>query len=105
MAHSHPHLESVLRSANVPVPTNETEEATVQGQRGILLNRSEILNWNGPVPISNYRINDDPRPEVITKLSCQPIEYHQDIQVRYLRPPTPAPAGDIIIRYRMCFIS
>jgi len=31
-------------------------------------------------------------------VSGQPVEYNQDIQVRYLRPPTPAPHGDIIIK-------
>lgn len=103
MAHNHrENMESLLRSSTVPISVHETEEATALGHRGILLNRNEILNWNGPVPIQQYRINEDPHPELLTKSSCQPIEYNQDIQVRYLRPPTPPPAGDIIIRY-VCF--
>ena len=97
MAHRE-NFESVLRTSTVPITTHETEEATALGHRGILLNRNEILNWNGPVPIQQYRINEDCHPELIIKPSCQPIEYNQDVQVRYLRPPTPPPAGDIIIR-------
>ncbi len=93
-----PVIESVLRAANVPIASNEIEEANAIGYRGVLLNRSEILSWNGPIPISQYKFNNDSNPEVIIKESSQPIEYNQDIQVKYLRPPTPPPAGDIIIR-------
>ncbi|MFN9982568.1 MAG: hypothetical protein ACK53Y_21755, partial [bacterium] len=83
-----PVIESVLRAANVPIATNEIEEANAIGYRGVLLNRSEILSWNGPIPISQYKFNNDSNPEVIIKESSQPIEYNQDIQVKYLRPPT-----------------
>jgi hypothetical protein len=89
--------QSILRST-VPINLSETEETTALGHRGIWANRSEIVNWNGPVPIDSYRLNDDPNPEVIHKVNNQPIEYSQDIQVRYLRPPTPPPPGDLIIK-------
>ena len=92
-------IEHEIRTSIVPIESNETEEACALGHRGVLLNRSEINSWDGtPIPICQYRINDDPNPEIINKVSCQPIEYNQEIQVRYLRPPTPPPAGDIIIK-------
>ena len=37
---------SILRSVN-PVDVSETEEITVLGQRGIWMNRSEVLGWTG----------------------------------------------------------
>ena len=89
--------EALLRSSE-PINVNETEEATALGHRGILLNRNEILNWRGPVPITQYRLNDDPNPEVINKTINQPVEYTQEVQVKYLRPPTPPPPGELIIR-------
>ena len=96
---SHPHnIEHDIRTAAVPIPSNESEEANALGYRGILLNRGQINSWTGPIPINQYRLNEDPNPEVITKVSGQPVEYNQEIQVRYLRPPTPAPHGDIIIK-------
>jgi len=96
---SHPHnIEHDIRTAAVPIPSNESEEVSVMGHRGILLNRGQVQNWTGPIPINQYRLNEDPNPEVITKVSGQPVEYNQEIQVRYLRPPTPAPHGDIIIK-------
>ena len=90
--------ESLLRAACVPIPYHETEEENLLGHRGVLLNRREILGWKGPVPIEQYALNDDSRPEVITKVNDQPVEYHQDIQIRYLRPLNPTQPGDIIIR-------
>ena len=89
--------ESILRSPE-PININENEEITVQGHRGVWANKSEVLNWNGPVPINQYRLNDDPHPEIIHKSISQPVEYTQDIQVKYLRPPTPPPPGDLIIK-------
>lgn len=91
-------IEHAIRTATVPIASNETEEATALGYRGILLNRAQLSNWNGSVPINQYKLNNDSNPEVITKVSAQPVEYDQDIQVRYLRPPTPQPHGDLIIK-------
>jgi len=65
--------EALLRSSE-PINVNETEEATALGHRGILL------------------------PEVINKTINQPVEYTQEVQVKYLRPPTPPPPGELIIR-------
>jgi len=89
--------DAILNSVNL-LNLNETEEVEALGHRGVLVNKHEILNFNGPVPITQYRLNDDPNPEIIRKVNNQPIEYNQDISVRYLRPPTPAAPGDIIIR-------
>jgi len=91
-------IEQAIRNASVPIASNETEEVNAFGYRGILLNRSQVQGWNGPVPINQYKLNNDSNPEVVTKVSSQPVEYEQDIQVRYLRPPTPAPHGDLIIK-------
>jgi len=77
------------------LPDNEVID--VGGHRGVWANKEEVLNWKGPVPISQYRINHDSNPEVVRKTLNQPVEYNQDISVRYLRPPTPV-GGDIVIR-------
>ena len=98
MSYDHHNIEQAIRNATVPISSNETEEAEALGHRGILLNRGQIQNWNGSRPINQYRLNNDPNPEIITKVSGQPIEYSQEIQVRYLQPPAPQPHGDIIIR-------
>ena len=91
-------FEQAIRNSSVPIASNETEEAEALGHRGILLNRSQLHAWIGSLGLNQYRLNNDPNPEVITKMSGQPVEYNQDIQVRYLQPPTPQPHGDIIIR-------
>ena len=105
MSHQHSsesRIEEAILRSNEPININETEEATALGQRGILVNRNEILNWRGP-PISEYKLNDDPNPEIINKTINQPVEYMQDVQVKYLRPPTPPPPGDLVIRQGILF--
>ena len=61
------------------------------------MNKSEIFNWNGTIPISDYPIFQDLEPEIIIKKSQKQVEYIQGLAIRYLKPPTPPPAGDIII--------
>jgi len=93
-------IEQDILRASSPInfdPEN-IEEVVVNGHKGILVNKSEINEWKGHIPISDYRINEDTNPDVIVKRSTQPIVYKQDMAIRYLRPPTPPPPGDIYIR-------
>ena len=90
-------IEQAIRTSSVPISSNESEEVNALGNRGVLLNKNEIQNWRGTVPIDRFKLNDDPNPEVITKSSSQPIEYNQDVQIKWLRPPSIQP-GDIVIK-------
>jgi hypothetical protein len=90
-------IESAILRSTMPLDMNETEEITVNGERGILLNKNEIANWRG-IPLSQYAINDDPNPEIIRKQTDQKLTYHQEVAIRYLRPPTPPAPGEIIIQ-------
>ena len=71
---------------------------------GIWANKSEVVNWRGVIPIADYEINQDEQPEVITKRSNQQLVYQQEVAIRYLRPPTPPPPGEIIIQ-QVCHVS
>lgn len=91
-------IESAILRSTVPIDLNETEEITVNGERGIWANRNEVTNWRGNYPISKYPINDDPNPEIIRKRTDQHLVYHQEVAIRYLRPPTPPAPGEILIQ-------
>jgi hypothetical protein len=91
-------IEKAILNATQPIELNETEEIEYNGQKGILANKKEIVAWKGSVPIKEYKLNEDPQPEVIVKQTNQILDYQQEIAVRYLRPPTPPPPGEIIIR-------
>lgn len=92
--------QDILRS-NLPIDLNEDfEEITINGEKGILMNKSEISDWRGELPLNNYAINEDKDPEVIHKRTNHQILYKQDMAIRYLRPPTPPPPGDIYIRQK-----
>ena len=88
--------QTILRSSN-PVEVSETEELTVIGQRGIWLNKAEVNAWRGDLAISEYRIHQDSNPQVVSKRYEQVFEYVQELAIRYLRPPTPPGAGEIVI--------
>lgn len=86
---------SILRSRE-PILINETEEITALGQRGIWANRKEVTNWKSDVPITEYFLNEDSNPEIIFKKAQNKLEYVQELAIRYLRPPTPPAAGEIV---------
>lgn len=92
-------IENDILRSTVPIELDNsaTDEITVNGQRGIWANKSEVLNWRGTMPIEQYLINQDQHPEIIIKSSRLNIEYIQELAIRYLRPPTPPRPGDIII--------
>jgi hypothetical protein len=90
-------VEAAILRSSVPINVNETEEITVLGQRGIWANKSEVANWKGVIPISQYAINEDGTPQVITKRTEQTLTYIQELAIRYLRPPTPPAPGEILI--------
>lgn len=87
---------SILRSLN-PIEITETEEISVLGNRGVWVNKTEVLNWRGDLNINEYQINEDANPEIITKKIDRSIEYVQELAIRYLRPPTPPTPGEIVI--------
>jgi len=87
---------SILRSLN-PIEVNETEEISVFGNKGVWVNKAEVMNWRGDLSINEYVINEDANPEVIMKRIDRSIEYVQELAIRYLRPPTPPAPGDIVI--------
>lgn len=90
-------IETAILKSTMPIDINETEEITVNGERGIWANKSEVVNWRGIIPIAQYQINEDTNPEVITKRSQQQLIYQQEVAIRYLRPPTPPAPGEILI--------
>lgn len=93
---------AILKSA-VPINLPESEEISVLGHRGIWANKAEVVNWRGPRPISEYPINVDDAPEIITKRTQETLTYIQELAVRYLKPPSPPPPGEIIIQQEVFY--
>ena len=94
-------VETAILRSSVPIEIGEGEEIVVNGNRGIWANKAESINWKGPLPLSQYAINSDSNPEVITKKSRQHLVYQQEVAIRYLRPPTPPSPGEIIIQQEL----
>lgn len=90
-------MEASLLRASEPIQLDEHHEIEANGERGIWANRTEVLNWKGDIQIKDYPINEDPQPKVIRKKNNQKIEYIQELAIRYLKPPSVPPPGDIII--------
>ncbi len=91
-------VEQAILQSTEPITVTETKEITANKERGIWANRCEVCTWKGDLPIQEYPINEDNCPEIIKKKSCKKVEYNQEIAIRYLKPPSPAAPGDIIIK-------
>lgn len=89
--------DTVLESVE-PIDLVNAEPVSVLGQSGLLVNQTDLATFQGTIPLSEYPINEDPNPDIIQKHTNQQLLYTQEIAIRYLRPPTPPPPGDIIIR-------
>ena len=59
-------VEQAIRNSNQPIQPESTEMIEVNGQRGVWVNKAEVENWQGEIPISSYLINVDPNPEIVT---------------------------------------
>jgi hypothetical protein len=94
-------VEQQLLQAKQPLEHLNSAEIVQAGPfRGTLLNKQEIESWRGgPVPLDQYRLNDDPNPEVVKK-RMDKVKYTQELGVRYLNPPPAPKPGDLIIRER-----
>jgi hypothetical protein len=91
-------VEDAIVNSNLdPVPIHETATISANGERGIWANRCEICAFKGDVPIGQYPINQDSCPHVIKKQSRK-VHQVQPVAVKYLKPPTPAPPGQLVIR-------
>jgi hypothetical protein len=90
-------IETSILNSTTPISLIEEEEICANGEKGVWANKSEVVNWTGPIPISEYSINQDPDPIIIKKKSNKKLDLKQKVFIRYLQPPTPTP-GEIIIK-------
>lgn len=90
-------IEKSILKSNAPIKIDETDEIEVSGERFLYANKNEAIRWKGPIPLSEYQINKDDNPEIITKKVDQKLEYKQEVAIRYLKPPTPPTPGEIVI--------
>lgn len=81
-------IEQEILSSSKPINVKGSKEITVNGERGIWINKDESDNWRGEISIDKYKINEDRHPKVITKRNNERVEYTQEIGVRYLKPPS-----------------
>ena len=67
--------QQILNSTYLPMQLSEVEEVvSLNGERGVLANKSEIERWRGSIPIEQYEINRDTNPEIIIKRPYQSID-------------------------------
>ncbi len=77
--------------------TNTNNIITVNGLTGEWINKEECLKWRGPIPLEQYKINQDPNPTIIHKRRFVSVPV-QEIGIRYLKPTRLPDAGDLILK-------
>ena len=100
-------IQEAILNAKVPVPVNESSTISLKVNgpegpheiRGIWVNKDECLNWRGPIPLDQYKINlNTADATVIRKHATHTYDQVQNVSVKYLKPPKAQPPGDLIIR-------
>lgn len=92
-------IERAIVEAENPIEVNDAEEVIINDdERGYWLNKEETENWHGPIPIDEYRLNEDPSPIVVKKKPSEKVKYKQEVHIKYLKPPTPKPAEILVIQ-------
>ena len=69
--------KAVLNSQEPIEMPNETHEIAYGDERGIWINRDEVMRWRGDRPINEYPLNYDPNPQIITKKTTRHLQYVQ----------------------------
>lgn len=80
---------------------NATQTISICNDSGIHVNKQDESNWNGQTRLIDYPINCDEAPTVIHKQlsgSKSIVNYTKNVTIKYLKPPRPAPHGDIIVQ-------
>ena len=82
--------EKAILNSTKPMQLNMNDEIEINGIRGIWVNKDEVLEWKkGDLPIDQYPLNVDIDPRIINKKLDIPLQYVQELAIRYLKPPTP----------------
>lgn len=94
-------IEKAILDSTEPILISDEKAQEIimkaNGEKVILLNKTEIDNWIGPININDYPINKDPSPIIVNK-KAKPIESKQHVSVKYLEPQDLPPPGEIIIQ-------
>ena len=92
-------IELDIRNSKFPIEINEPQEVvSINGVDGKWANKSECLNWHSSIPLSQYKLNQDPNPEIINKKYDTKLQHKQTVTYKYLKPPSPAQPGDLVIK-------
>ncbi len=92
--------------------TTDIEDSLELELEDVWANKSQISNWIGPIPISDYPINVDPNPIIIKKELRKKFEYKRKVFLKYLQPTIElGKPGNIIVnqepgiryKYFFCF--
>jgi len=51
-----------------------------------------------PISLDQYKLNNDPNPEIVRKRPTDKVRYRQDVAIRFLEPPQPPKHGDLVIK-------
>jgi len=94
-------IENALRSfsaAHFSQATNQISTALTSASLGAI-QPSGNCKFLPPVSLEQYKLNNDPNPEVIRKKPTDKIRYTQDVAIRFLEPPQPPKPGDIVVKH------
>ena len=97
------YVSSQINHQQNNIKSESNDIITVNGITGVWVNKEECLNWRGPIPLEQYKINQDSNPTIIRKKRTVNTDSIQRICVRFLKPP-PMPTPGSILKKLIIFI-
>ncbi|CAF0740054.1 unnamed protein product [Brachionus calyciflorus] len=95
---SNPTLSYALSSAT-PAYRSIGSFETLNGQESQVVSSNGNCKFLPPISLDQYKLNNDPNPEVLRKKPADRIRYVQDVAIRFLEPPQPPKPGDIVVKH------
>ena len=89
--------------SQVYLPNAESQNRVSRASNALTLANTSLQTPSNckflpPISLDQYKLNNDPNPEIIRKKPSDKIRYVQDVAIRFLEPPLPPKHGDIVVR-------
>lgn len=103
-ANSGPALSYVLNSAPAQTYRTVASYTNLAPAESVAYNQEASVAQGGnckflpPIALDQYKLNNDPNPEVVRKRPADKVRYTQDVAFRFLEPPQPPKPGDIVVK-------
>ena len=72
--------KAILSKDHFPLDLTDNQDSNTD--KNIWINKSSTSKWDGPIPLHDYPLYDDPEPHIVLKKTKESINYVQEFAIR-----------------------